>query len=162
MHRPLPELLETFPGFRDAYDKYCVAPWSCYCAIERELIPRMMEAYSKSRMSDDFKTGVQALVDCMKFATVAAEHADEGDSIDQYGTSEHGIILSYEEFDVSYSYEEFDVSYSYSPSDDLICSVIGHAKCAIYTHPDLVNSYYGPVALHKTSPPPNDAASHLQ
>lgn len=96
MHHPLPQPLETFPGFREAYDNYCLAPWSCHRAIERDLIPHMMKVYSKLGMSGDFKTGVQALIGCMKFATVAAERADHEDSIDlvgQTGRLRQGVIV---------------------------------------------------------------------
>ncbi|PRQ76071.1 hypothetical protein AAT19DRAFT_13093 [Rhodotorula toruloides] len=92
MHHPLPELLETFPGFRDAYDKYCLAPWSCYRAIQHELLPRMMKDHSESGMTDGFKTGVRALADCMKFATAAAQRADEEHSIDQHCTLQHALV----------------------------------------------------------------------
>ncbi|GEM08034.1 succinyl-CoA:3-ketoacid-coenzyme A transferase [Rhodotorula toruloides] len=107
MHHPLPEVLETFPRFRDAYDDYCLAPWSCHRTTERELVPLIMQASSKWGMSSTFKIGVEALIDSMKFATVAAEGANQEDRIDlvgQTGFLRQGVIFASGGFKVAFTH----------------------------------------------------------
>lgn len=100
MSRRLPDVLESFPGFADAYSKFVHVPWSCHRAIEHELFPQIVQEHQACQRNRDrekamtfFEDRVKAVIQSMEDATEDAKRADQEDSINQFGVLRKGVIV---------------------------------------------------------------------